>query len=354
MKFISLTIPKLEKYAKFELKEDYNIDSKISDTLIEFETASFKTIAEYCYNVRASNKVILLIEENKIKNFNDVKINFKKIPLKGNFNSFMVRCKRIGDHNFKSIDVEKQLGDYISENFKLKVDLENPDIIFYSYINNDKLYFGIDLIGFDLSKRDYKIFNNPHSIKGNLAYILLMVSEYQTNMSLLDPITNSGEIVIEAASLINNKSIHHFQKDKFFLKNFEEFSEYKISNKTNKEKGKIYAYSDSQKCIATSKKNAKIAELAKEITFSRTEIEWLDTKFEKNSIDRIVTILSKSSLCKDDVFKKSVKDFFHQAKFILKKEGILVILTRNPKFFNGYQERIDLKNNSILKFTKII
>ena len=48
-------------------------------------------------------------------------------------NSFAVKCKRVGNHNYSSADVHKVLGqkvlDKFGEKLQLKVDLSNPDVV---------------------------------------------------------------------------------------------------------------------------------------------------------------------------------------------------------------------------------
>jgi len=87
--------------------------------------------------------------------------------------------------DFSSQDIEKETGAFIINNIKekkaydQKVDLENPDLIFYVYIFNERCYLGIDFCGFDLSKRDYKVFSSASDIKGTIAYSLLRIVGYK-------------------------------------------------------------------------------------------------------------------------------------------------------------------------------
>ena len=84
--------------------------------------------------------------------------------------------------------------------------------------------------------------------------------------------------------------------------------------------------------MSAAQKNAKIATVNKEIHFSRMEIEWLDTKFEEASVDKIVSQvpkISKHSNPKD--IAKLYNEFFYQAKFILKNTGRICIITNKTE-----------------------
>ncbi len=67
-----------------------------------------------------------------------------------NGNSFAVRCKRVGKHNYSSSDIQKQLGkkvlDYFDQKLELKVDLEKPDIILGIEIRDDQAYVFLETI----------------------------------------------------------------------------------------------------------------------------------------------------------------------------------------------------------------
>ena len=89
----------------------------------------------------------------------------------------------------------------------------------------------------------------------------------------------------------------------------------------------IYAFDHLFKYVDYSKKNAKIAGVDKSINFSRIDLEWLDIKFKKESVDRIATSLPSS---KNANLEKIYKEFFYQAEYILKKDGRIALIARMP------------------------
>ena len=83
--------------------------------------------------------------DNIIKN----SLKLAEISLK-NGNSFAVRCKRVGKHNYSSSDIQNQLGkkilDYFNQKLELKVDLENPNVILGIEIRDAQSFIYLDRI----------------------------------------------------------------------------------------------------------------------------------------------------------------------------------------------------------------
>ena len=347
MKAIAITHKGTEDIAALEIKELIKATSKINETVVLFEPKKIIDLCTLAYKVQSIIKVICLFDEFKIQtDFNDIlkiiekrikKINFDKWLDKSK--SFKVLCKHLTNDNFSSQDIEKETGAFIINSIKekkayeQKVDLENPDLIFYVYIFNEKCYLGIDFCGFDLSKRDYKVFSSASDIKGTIAYSLLRIIGYKKQKKLLDPFCSSGVIPIEAA-LYSRGALNYYRKDDFaFLKlkpfekqDFEQFFT-KFNKKEDKTKPLIFASDQQLYHIRSAKKNAKIAAVNKEIEFSRADLEWLDTRFDKNEIDLIAAkpMFSKYDLKRT---KKTYDEFFYAAKYILSEKGKIALISR--------------------------
>ena len=67
------------------------------------------------------------------------------------------------------------------------IDLESPDVTFFVYIIGKRFFFGVDFAGFDLSKRNYKVFALADSIKASVAYSLVRLAGVKNGMVVLDP-----------------------------------------------------------------------------------------------------------------------------------------------------------------------
>ena len=362
MKAIAITHKGIEDIAALEVKELIKVNSKVNETVVLFEPKKIIDLCTLTYKAQSIIKVICLFDEFKIQtNFNEILKIIEKRIKKIDFDewldknkSFKVLCKHLTNDDFSSQDIEKETGAFIIDNikerkkYKQKVNLENPDLIFYVYIFNGKCYLGIDFCGFDLSKRDYKVFSSASDIKGTIAYSLLRIAGYKKEKKLLDSFCSSGVIPIEAA-LYNKGSVNYYRKDDFaFLKlkpfekqDFEQFFT-KLNKKEDKNKPLIFASDQQLYHIRSAKKNAKIAAINKDIEFSRADLEWLDTRFDKNEIDLIVTkpMFSKYDLKKT---KKTYDEFFYAAKYILSEKGKIVLISRTTELLKESAEKHGFK-----------
>lgn len=350
----------LEQITKEHIIELLGIEEKkitIEDGVVFFST-SYVELCKFCYYAQSVNRVILFIEKIAIENKNQITqfqdylknnglIQLKQIYRITNDNmTFRVICKS-DEKAIDTMGIESILGAYIIEdakahNKKLVVNLKNPELLFYSYMHNNKLIIGLDFSD-DLSKRDYKIFNSPMSLKGTTAFGLLKIAGYNPSDVFLDTFCNSGNIVIEAALYANRISPRYYNKNFPFMKlniiehiqniyvkdikgDWESFFQNLDSEKSDK-KLSITASDPLLRNITAAKKNAKIAGVEKYIDFRRIDIDWLDTKFDKKTIDKIITFIPGSSKHKNTkILEKLYTELFYQAEFIIKNNGSLVIL----------------------------
>ena len=193
-------------------------------------------------------------------------------------------------------------------------------------------------LGFELvrepAKRKYKVFNNPHSVKGPVAACLLMASGWEPGQSLLDPFTSGGTIAIEAALMSTGTSLHFYDKQ---LACFElpVFTKKAIEEADKKRKDAdsklIFAFDARLPNVTAAKKNAKIAGVDKSLTFSKMDVEWIDTKMAAASVDRIVTQpIEASKHIREDRAKKLHQDLFYQADYALKPKGKMTFICHKP------------------------
>lgn len=333
-----------EHITALELKELVNCKNIVSkETVVKFKLKDLIDLCTICYKAQSIFRAGLLLAEFNIdnsleKSVNSIKTQLDKLDLSNWIkNTFIVKCERIGKHDFHSVDVAgKVANDIIKKHKHLKTDFDNPDIIFYLYIYNNKGYFGIDFSGFELAKRQYKIFNHPESLKGVTGYSIVKESGFTKDKVLIDPFMGSGVIVIEAALHASNFSVQYYNKDKLFFTKFDFFKP--IENKFFKEhdskiltkKINIFGYDFQLRYLKASQKNAKLAGIEKNLNLSKINVDWLETKFEKHSVDCIVTDPPRVSKHKDIMkLKKTYNELFYQAYFLLKKNGVIVLLTKD-------------------------
>lgn len=347
MKGLAITSKGVEETACTEISELTNSECKKEESCVIFEFKKFEDLCLLCYKAQSVDIILYLVGSFE---FNDFFDEFKKFIDKSNFNEwfggykkFKVECIRLGNHHFRSVDVEAKSAEFILKKSKgkIKVDIKDYEIIFLVYIINNKAYFGVDFAGFELNKRSYKIFLHPNSLRGTIAYALVRLSGFKKKDIMLDPFSRDGVIPIEAAFYASNFPHNYYKKDKFaFLKlklgiDFEKFFK-KIDKKTSKPKAGICSFDHLFKYVDYSKKNAKIAGIDKYIDFSRVELEWLDIKFKKESVDRIV---SNPPTSKNFNLEKIYNEFFYQCEYILKSDGTVSLISRMPDFVKKHAER---------------
>ncbi len=348
MKGISITSIGIEETASIEIEELIDAKCKTKVGCVVFDIKDLRDLCLLCYKCQSADKVLYLIGTFEFKNFFK---EFEEFIDKCVFDEwirnnkkFKVECTRLGIHDFKSIDAEAKAGAIIIKKLNkknIKIDTKDYEIIFSIYIVNNVCYFGVDFAGFELNKRDYKIFLHPNSLRGTIAYVLVRESGFKKNDVMLDPFSRDGVIAVEAALYASEFPLNYYKKDKFaFLKltlgiDFEKFFK-NIDKKVKKTKANIYSYDHLFKYVDYSRKNAKIAGIDKLINFSRVELEWLDIKFKKESIDGIVT---SPPLSKNANLDKIYNEFFYQCEYILSKKGVISLVSRMPDFVKNHASK---------------
>lgn len=341
MKGLAITNIGIEDIAVSEIKELTNAKTSKGKGLVVFETGKFEDFFRICYKSQSILKVVLLLERFKIKNVDDINSQIQKLNLdewlKGS--TFVVRSGTRNSDLVKS-EIESETGAFIIDKTGAKVNLHEPEITFFVFIDGNDCFFGVDFSGDDLGKRDYRIFIGKESMKPTVAYSLLRIAGFKDNGSLLDPFCSAGTIAIEAALFAANFPVNFFSKDKFlFLKlkkfedyDFDSFFEGEDKKIKQKIKAKITAADQSFQAISSTKKNAKIAGVEKKINFSRKQPEWLDTKFKEHEIGMIVSFPpQKGRHLPEKAAGKIYNELFYQADYILKKEGVVVLLLKDAE-----------------------
>ena len=318
----------IEEISALEIRELIGAKTKIADCAVVFD-CSRKDLCRLCYEGRSFIRILELFDAFEFSDLEDIKNKLKNLKLKEfRAESFAARCIK-ENSDVLSMEVEKIVGEFFFEKFKVKVDLEEPEKTVLAFICGNKFYVGIDYAGVDLNKRDYKIFIHPASLKADIAYFMLRAADYHKKDALLDPFCGSGTIAIEAALFAVGKSVHYYNKNKF---DFLRFIDYKIKDLEKDSETKIFACDLLQHHLKSAEKNAKIAGVNKKINFSRTEVEWLDTRFEEKSIDKVVTNPPQVTSLNKKEMEKAFTDFFHNTEYILKPKGKIVLITNNPEF----------------------
>ncbi len=345
MNGLVLTHVGLEDVSADEIKKLISASNiKTSPGKVFFSCKSEQDLVDLCYHGRTFSKVVLLLSSFQVSGMPDAEI-LKDLPFIDK--TAVVLCERTGKHDFTSFDVEQVLNRALVEKYKVTIERKSPQTIFFLLIDGKDGYLGVDFSGIDLGKRDYRIFLGTDALKGNIAAALLPISGYETKQSLLDPFCRHGIIPIEAALFATNTSSHKFAKERLGFSRLPDFK-YDLKDKETDFKGTIIAMDDNFKHVSASRKNAKIAGVVKSIEFSRADMKWLDAKFGKNFLDRIITLpVQPGRSIAEATVEKIYHQVFYQAEFILKKSGkICVVMKRGVDILKKKAEEFKFKVES--------
>src|SRR3989344_4108382 len=352
MKIIALCFPGTEDICATEIRELCGVDSSQHESAVIFELNEAKVL-NYCYMSQTPTKVLGFLGMLKFNSLEEILDYVKKIKLIGWTNkntTFKVKCTRSGEHKFSSETIMQEVGEIFYEKDQLKVVLDNPEILIYVYIHDNNCYIGIDLTLLDLSKRDYKMFSSAETIKCPIAYSMVRIADYNEKDVLLNPATGSGAIEIEAALFMLQKSVNFYRKNKFCFERLLPFKEtfyegyFDELDNIKTCKLKIYGYASLLSHVKYAQKNAKIAGVDKDIHNTKIDIEWLDTKFEKQTVNKLVTYLPCPSKRRSEhEIIKIYKELFYQIEYILNQNGLFVALTQKNELLKKMAEENKLR-----------
>lgn len=330
MEFIAVTINGIEEIVQLELKELINASSKILvPGRVKFETSK-ENIKKLIYITRSISRVYSLESSFKFIDLENILKNLPSIEIK---ESFRVKCLRKGNHPFCSKDVEKKVGEYYYKKGN-KVDLENSQTVIYVEIIDQFCIIGIDLTKKKLHKREYHIKIHNQSPNALIAYSMIRFAKWKDKEILLDPFAKEGIIPIEAALFGSNIPRGYLSDERI-----EE-----IDKKIIKKPLNIFGYDPKLNNVRSCEINSKIAEVNKQIKLSKIDIDWLDVKFEKESVDKIISTLPFISKDRDSKeIEKQYKQFFNQAEFILKKTGKMVLLIQRLDLVKKYHTNFNIE-----------
>jgi len=272
--------------------------------------------------------------------------------------SFAVRSKRVGTHEYTSIDVARVVGQAVIErilkekNYRQRVNLSEPDVIFRSYVLHDRFYFALDLTGdISLERRGYRTEAvHPAPLSPILAASMLKLVGWNGAKNLLDPLCGLGTICIEAACMARNipaaylrkKTLQVVRRPPFPELNPEHvFSELDIKIKHH-EKQPITGSDIKKKYIESAMRHAKIIMVDDTINFKAKKLEEY-MKDQQGSFDLIV---SNPPFGLRVGHPKNVTtvycSLFKVARHLLTSNGKLCIITPHTKLVKSLSEKENL------------
>jgi len=272
--------------------------------------------------------------------------------------SFAVRSKRVGAHDYTSIDVAHVVGQAVidrilkEKNYKQRVNLDEPDVIFRSYVLHDRFYFALDLTGdTSLERRGYRTeVIHPAPLSPILAASMLRVVGWDGTKNLLDPMCGLGTICIEAACMARNIPAAYLRKKTLQVVRRPPFPELDPESIFNELDSKIKHYekplitgSDiKEKYVESAKRHAKIIMVGDAINFKARRLEDY-VEDQQGSFELIVSNppfgLRVGHPQRVEVVYRAL---FRVARHLLTSNGKLCIITPHVKLVKSLSEKENL------------
>ncbi|MGS2761551.1 THUMP domain-containing class I SAM-dependent RNA methyltransferase [Sinomicrobium sp. M5D2P9] len=157
------------------------------------------------------------------------------------------------------------------------VDLKHPDLRINIHIQKDVCTVSLDSSGASLHHRGYRTATNIAPINEVLAAGMLLLSGWDGQTDLLDPMCGSGTIPIEAAMIacnipanINRREFTFEKWSDFDAELFEKVTESSL-NKAREFHHKIYAFDKAPSAVGKAKDNIRNANLSEYISLEQQD-----------------------------------------------------------------------------------
>lgn len=246
-------------------------------------------------------------------------------------------------------DIAKAVSAVIFEEAKelnLSINFKKPEVVIIVFSTGKEYLIGLDLASQDLHKRDYRVFAHCASFTGDIAYELVRRSGFQPKEKLIIGMAKDGALPIEAALFANHLVIRKgpFKYETLPLFHAEPIKQLSSSKKSSskvslsksaqkneppsssqplpqKEENPIFSFDPSRNAISA-RKNMVLAGTGQSVTMNKFALDELDVRYDKDFFDVCIIHLT----AKDEAF---INEAYYQAKYILKNQGRLFIITRD-------------------------
>ena len=340
---IFLAEPGCQEYVKQEVEE--KTAASTTTHVCDAVSADIEKdeLIRMIYTGQTINNAFIEIEQAEFETYEDIlnlsnEIDYDHVNdhLKS---TYKVEVNRKGDHDFKSVDLEKDFYEEIKQDIESESKVRHPESIIHIEIRQNQLLIGIKLTKKDLSKRDYKLFNNPEALRGTIAASFLYFAKQTAETKCLDPFSTAGTIMIEAALKSSKRPVRYYKKEVVENINLPDFDVGETIEECDEEihdefSGSLYSFDAAFKNLSNQKKNSKIAGVDQHINFSRVNALQADLKFEKNEIDIVMTKLPEVTKRRT---KEDVDELYdlmiYRFEYILKEDCRFCVIGKNPELF---------------------
>jgi len=139
---------KLVENVRFAIKNKYKVSREYGYIFIYFTEINITEVNELISIIECVPGIssFSLVKTSKL-DIDEIKKNAALVLNKNTFNTFKVASKRsYKQFEYKSPEINAQVGAYIIDNLKKQVDVKNPDVILYIEINKKNVFLFINKI----------------------------------------------------------------------------------------------------------------------------------------------------------------------------------------------------------------
>ncbi len=226
-------------------------------------------------------------------------------------------------------ELTEEIGGWAHRALGLKVSLSRPDLVVRATRTPERTYVGVDVMGFPLARREWRIMLSRTSLKSTVAAAVAIYSGARPGERILDPLGDDGTIAIEAALVLSGTSPHRFAKalacERFPALAGTDWRAWREGMDAKaKEIGGITVFCATLREMKAVRTNSKLAGIEKMLHSTRVAIDWLDLKLEERSVHRIITQAPQSGKATPQrKAEQEIDDLFNQSAYILRKGGTI-------------------------------
>ena len=284
----------LEKVVKIEVQALGFENIKVSEGRIEFE-ATLEDIPKTNLWIRCADRVLLKMGEFEAFTFEELFEQTKALPWENwitEDGKFTVKGKAVKSTLGRIRACQSIVKKAVVERLKDKYNVEwfeetGPEFTIQISMLKDMALLTIDTSGIGLHKRGYREEAVEAPLKETLASALVLLSFWNKERLLVDPMCGSGTILIEAAMIARNIAPglkREFASEKWQAIRKKAWTEARRSAQNaiiTNFKLQIFGYDINRNSIEACKINARNAGVEKDIVFEQKDIKdlWIDRQY---------------------------------------------------------------------------
>ena len=199
--------------------------------------------------------------------------------------------EEFSNSRFVTYRVKDAIADFFNEKYgkRPSIRLTNPDIRLDVHISGRDVTLSLDSSGDPLFKRGWRVAQTDAPINEVLAAGIILLSGWDGQTDLIDPMCGSGTFLIEAALIAANIAPGVYRNEYAFMKwpDYDEELYNDIYNDDSKEREfthKIYGSDIEGKAIAIARANVKSAGMNKYIELERRDVREITEVPEKGTL----------------------------------------------------------------------